>query len=190
MKRYNYDTLSGEAGNDIIFGDDGNDTLNGGVGNDELYAGAGNDELSGGAGNDTLIGEDGNDTLFSGAGNDFLAGGLGNDTLTGGGGSDRFYFGFPDEGVDIITDFSSADDRLQVEDVDFGGGLQPGSITAAQFRLGSSAQDTSDRFIYNRSTGTLFFDSDGTGNNTQVQLATLSGSPFYLVSVLPSYWRS
>jgi len=37
------------------------------------------------------------------------------------------------------------------------------SITAAQFKLGTAAGDTSDRFIYDKSTGTLFFDSDGIG---------------------------
>jgi len=44
-------------------------------------------------------------------------------------------------------------------------------ITAAQFKLGTAAGDTSDRFIYDKSTGTLFFDSDGIGGG-QVQFAT------------------
>lgn len=40
--------------------------------------------------------------------------------------------------------------------------------------MGSAAANASDRFIYNQSTGGLFFDSDGTGAAGQVQLAGLS----------------
>jgi Ca2+-binding RTX toxin-like protein len=43
--------------------------------------------------------------------------------------------------------------------------------------LGTAAADTSDRFIYNQSTGALFFDSDGTGAIAQVQIATLTTKP-------------
>lgn len=50
------------------------------------------------------------------------------------------------------------------------------AITVAQFRLGSSAGDSSDRFIYNKGTGGLFFDPDGNvANGTgQLQFAQLS----------------
>ena len=47
-------------------------------------------------------------------------------------------------------------------------------ITAAQFQLGSAALDASDRFIYNQTTGGLFFDADGNGGAAQIQIATLS----------------
>ena len=58
------DTLSGEAGNDVLYGQGGNDTLDGGAGSDIMYGGTGNDTLvfdgvdsvvDGGAGLDTLV---------------------------------------------------------------------------------------------------------------------------------------
>ncbi|MDP8963032.1 MAG: hypothetical protein M3O33_03425 [Cyanobacteriota bacterium] len=47
-------------------------------------------------------------------------------------------------------------------------------ITEEQFTLGTRAVDESDRFIYNSTTGGLFFDADGTGSLEQVQIAQLS----------------
>ncbi|MGO4707428.1 hypothetical protein AB4072_16820 [Microvirga sp. 2MCAF38] len=40
--------------------------------------------------------------------------------------------------------------------------------------IGSSAHDGDDRIIYNKKTGALYYDSDGTGGSAQVQIATLS----------------
>ena len=95
------DTLIGNAGNDSLFGGDGNDRLLGGLGFDRLFGGSGNDfldggiggdRLEGGSGNDTLAGGDGNDALFGGLGNDRLVGGAGKDQLVGGLGADQFVF--------------------------------------------------------------------------------------------------
>lgn len=196
------DLLSGGAGNDLLFGgqsfasdfyymdaqdDDtligglGDDTLYGEEDNDILYGKAGNDLLIGGGDNDTaLIGNevfslDGNDTLIGGAGNDTLIGSSGKDTLTGGPGADSFSFSAANQDVDTITDFVPVNDTIVVSAAGFGGGLTAGAaITPAQFRLGSSASDANDRFIYNQNTGTLFFDEDGKGKTEQVKLATLS----------------
>ncbi|NEP56688.1 MAG: hypothetical protein F6K31_06640 [Symploca sp. SIO2G7] len=46
---------------------------------------------------------------------------------------------------------------------------------ADAFTIGSAATKASDRFIYNDTTGALFFDPDGTGALAQVQFAQLSG---------------
>ena len=82
------------------------------VGDDKantLYGYWGDDTLAGGAGNDTLEGN---------AGNDVLTGGLGADKLTGGSGSDRFVFNSSADSYagssDLITDFISTDDKLDV----------------------------------------------------------------------------
>jgi Ca2+-binding RTX toxin-like protein len=40
--------------------------------------------------------------------------------------------------------------------------------------IGTSATTASQRFIYNKTTGALFFDADGLGGAAQVQLATLN----------------
>nr|MDZ8210807.1 calcium-binding protein [Nostoc sp. ChiSLP03a] len=48
-------------------------------------------------------------------------------------------------------------------------------LQASQFTLGESATTSSQRFIYNSTTGALFFDRDGSaGAFTQVQFAELS----------------
>jgi Ca2+-binding RTX toxin-like protein len=121
---------------------------------------------SAGAANDLLTGADGFDTLI---------GGVGNDTLTGGAGADSFGFSSPANGVDTIADFSVDDDTIFVSASGFGGGLVAGAtISADQFVIGSSAVDASDRLIYNRTNGAIFFDVDGVGGVAQVQLAVLS----------------
>lgn len=79
------------------------------------------------------------------------------------------------EGHETITDFVVTDDTIDVLKAGFGGGLITGAaLTAAQFRVGSRAGDSSDRFIYNRTTGALLFDADRTGAIAQVQFAQLS----------------
>ncbi len=139
-----------------------------------------NNVLYGKAGNDALTGWEGDDFLLGGIGNDTLFGSDGNDTLRGGVGADRFDFYDPTDGVDRIVDFSVAYDTIGIsvlfENYGFGNaGLTIGAvITADQFRIGAAAADASDRFIYNSSTGGLFFDVDGTGLAQQVQIATLS----------------
>jgi len=96
------DTLTGNAGNDILIGGNRQDTL---IGN------AGNDTLIGGNGTDLLLGNAGDDLLYGGNGTDTLEGGLGNDTLTGGYGGDVFVFASGD-GTDTITDFKLSNDKI------------------------------------------------------------------------------
>ncbi|MFM5961756.1 MAG: lipase family protein, partial [Dolichospermum sp.] len=149
------------AGDEILFGSASNDILNGGIGNDILDGGAGDDTLDGGNGNDILIG------------------GTGNDSLTGGDGKDSFVINAPTSGVDIINDFQTGGiDRIVVSAEGFGSGLTANTVLEdSQFTLGTSAADSDDRFIYDSSTGNLFFDPDGTGSAPQQQIATLKNSP-------------
>ncbi|MCZ8192347.1 MAG: DUF4347 domain-containing protein [Microcystis sp. LE19-338.1B] len=134
---------------------------------------------TGNAANNILTGNSGNNILNGSDGNDTLIGGTGNDTITGGAGSDRFTFNNRNEGIDTITDFlSSQGDKITVSAGGFGGGLAAGvAITAAQFLLGTTALNASNRFIYNTITGGLFFDGDGTGTLAAIQIATLSSKP-------------
>jgi Ca2+-binding RTX toxin-like protein len=101
------DTMLGEIGDDSLYGGGDADSMSGGDDSDFLIGDTGNDTLRGDAGNDTLYGGDGADSLVGGGGHDVLAGGAGNDTVTGNG-DDTFFFGFLSEGIDTITDFSSA----------------------------------------------------------------------------------
>ncbi len=148
--------------------------ITGNSGNNRIFGHAGNDTISGGDGNDDLRGADGNDVLFGGAGDDLIDGRDGNDTLTGGAGSDTFRFlaALTAANVDVITDFST-EDVIQLEDFHFTT-LPAGTLAATAFYIGATAQDASDRIIYDSATGNLYFDSDGTGAAAQVLFARIS----------------
>ncbi|MEH2138967.1 hypothetical protein [Nostoc sp.] len=174
--------LSGEDGNDFLDVEDseGYNTVNGGGGDDYLSAffASGNNTLNGGAGNDSLnaTSSTGDNFLFGGNGNDILTSGNGNDTLYGGDGTDTFAFnGYSEKGIATIYDFNAANELIQVSATYFGGGLSIGSLSANQFTLGTSATAIAQRFIYDNSTGGLYFDQDGSAAGfTQVKLAQLS----------------
>jgi Ca2+-binding RTX toxin-like protein len=175
------DTLTGDAGNDSLIGGADNDSLSGGDGIDTLTGDAGNDSLIGGAGNDSLIGGDGDDSLIGGADNDTLIGGAGLDLLTGGAGIDTFVYNLPTEGSDTITDFVVADEIIRVSSAGFGGELVAGVLPETAFEPGAAltaATLADTRFVYNSTTGALYFDADGsvTGPNA-VLIATLTGAP-------------
>ncbi|MHC5597767.1 MAG: beta strand repeat-containing protein [Nostoc sp.] len=157
----------------------GNNTLNGGAGDDTLNASGstGDNLLSGGDGNDYIFASSasGNNTLSGGNGNDILTGGKGNDTLYGGAGTDTFAFNSYNEGVDSLYDFNATNELIQVSATGFGGGLLTPSLSANQFTLGTSATTSNQRFIYDNSTGGLYFDQDGSAAGfTQVKFAQLS----------------
>lgn len=127
-----------------------------------------------------LTGDDQANTLVGHAGANVLDGGLGNDTLTGGAGADIFQFSstLGSNNVDTITDFQ-AGDLIQVSRAIFattsGGGYGTnGFITADNFVNGTAAADANDYFIYNQTTGQLFFDADGNGAGAAVLFAQLT----------------
>ena len=91
------DSLSGQAGDDLILGLDGDDTLQGNLGDDTIRGGfgddivdgsPGDDELHGGAGNDIVFGLTGDDTMFGGRGDDVVLGAEDNDSISLGEGDD------------------------------------------------------------------------------------------------------
>jgi Ca2+-binding RTX toxin-like protein len=73
----------------------------------------GRDVMSGGFGNDLLLGGTGNDTMSGLRGADLLDGGRGRDVMSGGLGVDVFHFDQLD-GNDVITDFTSGQDVIQI----------------------------------------------------------------------------
>jgi Ca2+-binding RTX toxin-like protein len=132
--------------------------------------------LTGNAGANVLDGAAGIDKVSGGAGHDTVDGGSGNDSLTGGSGADAFRFRTTLDrtlNVDRISDFVSVDDRFLLDDAVFTGIGAVGALSSAAFRLGTSAGDTSDRIVYDRTTGQLFFDADGTGAKAAVLFATV-----------------
>src|SRR5262249_48864221 len=125
-----------------------------------------------------------NDTLKGGTEADKLFGGAGKDTLFGGTGKDGFYFDTPLNrltNVDTIRDFSHADDTIFLENAVFTK-LAVGTLGSSAFFTGIKAHDADDRIIYNKATGALFFDADGSGHVAQVQFATLFTRPANLAA--------
>ena len=202
----NTDTLSsiehatGSAFNDTIIGDDNANLLDGGSdGSDHIEGGGGSDTVgyasstravlinlgaqltADGVNTDTLssiehaIGSAFDDTILGDAGPNTLQGALGSDTLWGLGGEDTFLFGSPAEGVDRLGDFVPGLDHI---------GL------ASPFGLSSVADDdnffasanptptgSGPSLLYNTTTGGLFYDADGIGAGTSLQIALLEGAP-------------
>jgi Ca2+-binding RTX toxin-like protein len=116
----------GAAGSDALAGIEAvhasrqADRLLGDAGANTLHGMAGADLLAGRGGADALDGAEGEDTLLGGAGDDSLAGGPGTDFLMGGEGADAFDFrgsswdGAPDPGTDVVGDFRSGEDVLDL----------------------------------------------------------------------------
>jgi Ca2+-binding RTX toxin-like protein len=138
------------------------------------------DTLLGTDGNDTLYGLAGNDTIYGGTGDDIIFGGAGVDSLFSGAGNDIFRFNRSTDGIDKIHDFVFGSDRIEIASAGFGGSSVVGNagvLDASMFSLGTSATTSSQRFIYNDTSGGLFFDADGIGGTAQVRLAQLVGNP-------------
>ena len=176
-------TLGNAASNVALtlFGGTANDTLTGGTAADALNGNGGNDSLTGNAGNDALFGGAGTDTLLGNAGNDTLSGGAGADTLTGGAGADRYVFDSALDGtVDSITDFNEAQagEVIALSRAVFTalGNLTAGSTLAnANFVRGTAAVQIDDFVIYNRDTGQVFYDADGSNAAiSQVLITTVT----------------
>jgi Ca2+-binding RTX toxin-like protein len=121
--------------------------------------------LSAGSGTDILIG---------GMAGEIFVGGTGNDNITTGLGNDIVSFTQKSQGVDIITDFDPTYDLIQVA-ATFGGGLIAGqTIDDTQFSKSLSLLTAATRFIYDQTSGGMFFDEDGSGPNAAVKLAALN----------------
>ncbi|AFY37776.1 hypothetical protein Lepto7376_1432 [[Leptolyngbya] sp. PCC 7376] len=122
-----------------------------------------------------LEGSDQNDVLTGSSVDELVVGYAGDDILTGAGGDDSFYFTSYSDGVDVITDFGFGADQIRIDRNGFGAfDIDAGILGAESFVIGSSATTADQHFIYDQSTGALYFDADGVGGSAQVQFATLS----------------
>ncbi|NEI38738.1 RTX toxin, partial [Rhizobium leguminosarum] len=196
------DKLSGGAGGDVINGGADNDTAGyagSGAVNVNLATGAAsgghatgdkfvsienltgssyNDVLTGNSGSNVLDGAAGADQLNGGLGNDKLVGKAGADILTGGGGGDTFVFDVkPDNiSVDKIQDFSSAaGDKLMLDHSIFAA-LSLSGFSDENFVLGTKALEADDKLIYDKASGILSYDADGSAAGAAVHVADLDNS--------------
>ena len=163
-----------------------NSAVHTGIGNalaNVITGNSASNTLSGLDGDDTLIGGLGNDTLQGGAGSDRLVGGAGKDILNGGAGADTFVFDTAPNSasnLDTVQDFASGSDVLSFSRAIYTGFAAAGAMGADAFWSGAgvnAAHDVTDRFIYNTTTGVLWYDADGTGSAAAVQVAVLTGTP-------------
>jgi Ca2+-binding RTX toxin-like protein len=210
---YGADSLDGGAGNDVISSSGANSKLIGGAGDDSLTlffisepdGVISHDTLDGGAGNDvlTLDGFDGFHKLLGGAGNDKIShyslgaatldGGSGNDflssrshldVLTGGAGADVFEFTWADGSVKI-SDFKTAVDKIYFNFND-NSPETAFALALSAFHSGKglvAPTATTDHFIYNLTTGALFYDADGSGVDFQtVQVALIANKAALVAS--------
>jgi Ca2+-binding RTX toxin-like protein len=101
---------------------------------------------------------------------------MGKDILSGGSGSDRFVFDTAPtkSNIDTITDFSVKYDSIHLEKDIFTKAGANGRLKSDAFWTGDSAHDRSDRIIYSKDTGYLYYDPDGTGSASQRAIAKLS----------------
>ena len=197
------DTLRGGSGNDSLDGGSGTAdtadfsdkttavvlTLNGATNATATVGGVAEDtivnieNITGGSAADTLTGDGLANFLIGNGGNDTLSGLGGNDTLTGSDGTDTFLFSTaPNSSTnrDTITDFTSATDKLSFSRAVYSGFGTQTALTSGQFASGANltaATTTSQRFIYDTSSGILRFDSDGSGVTASIQVAVLSSKP-------------
>ena len=156
-------------------------TIANGVTIENATGGRFDDKLQGNAAENVLRGGGGADTLLGGAGNDTLHGGSGNDRLSGGAGQDVFVFESRTDksrNVDRLEDFNAAYDSIRLDNKIFsalgsGSASNPTVLKADMFVRASKAQDREDRVIYDRRTGALSYDADGTGAAAAVKIATL-----------------
>jgi len=149
----------------LIEGTDKGEEINGTGGNDKIYGYGGNDKLIGHPGNDYIDGGDGIDVIF---------GGQNIDTLKGGKGDDRFAFNsLLAIDADHILDFKPNADRLVFDHHIFDEYRSKGQVSGDDFVSGKQAHDGSDHFLYDHSTGKLFYDADGSGDGDKVLITTL-----------------
>ncbi|WP_275787387.1 beta strand repeat-containing protein [Pararhizobium gei] len=185
------DTLQGLAGNDIYQIDNIADKVMEAAGNGTdtvqtvvSYALAAGQEIETlrllGSTGSTALNLSGNEfanTLQGNAGANVLDGRAGTDLLQGGAGADTFLFTTTagSSNIDSIVDFSVVDDVIRLA-ANVYTSLTAGGLAQGAFKdLASGAVDADDRILYDRTTGAVFYDADGSGSGaTAVQLAILN----------------
>jgi Ca2+-binding RTX toxin-like protein len=135
------------------------------------------DTIDGQGGADLIGGGAGDDTIYGGLGNDHVNGGPGHDILTGGPGSDLFAFKqFKPGDSDRITDFHEGLDMIGIDGV-YLKAFRTGEFSNDEFVNGTEAHHRYEHLIYDQSTGSLFYDPDGSGSHEKHLLATFDGHP-------------
>lgn len=140
--------------------------------------------------NNTIKGNGAVNRLYGYDGNDTLNGGAGSDILSGGAGYDKFAFNAALSGkynVDTISDYSVRYDTILLENAIFRKLTKTGGLSSAYYREGARAGDANDYVVYNKGTGYLYYDPDGSGRGGAVAFAkvkagtALTHADFYVI---------
>ncbi|MCJ8056687.1 cadherin domain-containing protein [Shinella curvata] len=138
----------------------------------------------------TKTGTSKSETLRGASEQDILNGKAGKDLLVGGAGSDSFVFDTklgPAE-VDTIDDFTVKSDKILLDDDIFTKVGKVGPLASSAFAIGAKAGDASDRIIYNKATGAIWYDPDGNGALAATQFAivdkglSISAADFLIIA--------
>ncbi|MCT7662921.1 calcium-binding protein [Shinella kummerowiae] len=186
------DTLRGLAGNDIYriynsgdviieAADQGTDRITAAV--DYALGTAVSVEIlatngSTGTSSIDLSGNELSQSITGNAGANILNGKGGADRLTGLGGADIFAFTTALGGgnVDTITDFNVISDTVRLENAVFKSLLITGELSSGDFRSNDTglAEDANDHIIFEKDTGELYYDADGTGAASGILFARVT----------------
>jgi Ca2+-binding RTX toxin-like protein len=120
-------------------------------------------------GNDYVVGGDVDQVLKGGKGNDLLFAHDGFSFMYGGKGSDVFVFADPALPSKIM-DFNPNKDMIGLDGWGFDA-IGPGFLADDQFHVGKKAKTESQIIIYDKKSGNLFYDGDGSGTDAQVKFA-------------------
>lgn len=151
--------------------------------------------INGTSSNDTLKGTAGVDKISGGAGADLLYGKGGSDQLIGGAGNDKFVFDTAFGGtIDEVLDFNPAEDVFYLDNAIFtklgsGSLSSPRKIwgTNLESGAGAHANDSNDFLAYDKTTGNLSYDADGSGHGAPIVFAhlhpglDLSAANFFII---------
>ena len=194
------DTLNGNTGADTMYGGAGNDTyyvdnVNDVVREDTVLGtdDGGRDRVSSTISytlgnfveNLTLSGTaainaTGNalaNSIVGNSGNNVITGMAGNDVLTGGAGADSFVFSHfgAANGLDHIQDFQSGVDHLVFAGTDYGFAANH-VLQASELTIGATAVGNNAQFVFNDTTHTLYWDSNGAGAGGLTAIMTLDNA--------------
>lgn len=136
-------------------------SVDGAVNNVSIALGSVVENAIGGAGDDTIIG---NNTA---------------NTLTGGLGADHFVFNTALNStinVDTITDFLSNTDKVDLSKTVMSGLGAIGALSIDEFFQGSTSHDATDRILYDATSGTVYYDADGSGAAAAIAVAIFGSS--------------
>jgi Ca2+-binding RTX toxin-like protein len=136
---------------------------------DFLFANGLGSKILGKDGNDSIIGGDADQTLKGGKGDDFLFAHDGFSFMYGGKGNDVFAFADPTL-PSKIKDFNPDEDQIGLDGWGFDA-IGPGFLADDQFHVGKAAKTESQIIIYDKKSGALYYDGDGSGIDAQIQFA-------------------